>query len=62
MKNDNTIVIGLLMALFLFELSNQISSVRTKKQLNQMQELMTEYFEPLPDINFEEEPQDGRTE
>lgn len=60
MKNDNTVIIGLLIALFLFELSNQISSVRTKKQLNQMQEILTEYFEPLPDINFEEEPQDGR--
>ena len=61
MKNDNTIIFGLLMALFLFELSNQIHYVKTKKQLNHMQELMIEYFEPLPDINFEEEPQDGRT-
>lgn len=50
------------MALFLFELSNQISSVRIKKQLNHMQEILTEYFEPLPDINFEEEPQDGRNQ
>jgi len=61
MKNDNTLIFGLLIALFLFELSNQFYYIRTKKQLNYMQQLMTEYFEPLPDINFEEEPQDGRT-
>lgn len=60
MKNDNTLVLGMVMALFLFELSNQLHYIRTKKQLNHMQQLMTEYFEPLPDIIFEEEPQDGR--
>jgi hypothetical protein len=62
MKNDNTLILGLILALFLIELSNQFHYIKTKKQLNQMQNLMTQYFEPLPDINFEEEPQDGRTQ
>lgn len=61
MKN-NTLILGVVMALFIFELSNQLHDIRIKKQLNQMQELMTQYFEPLPDINFEEEPQDGRNQ
>lgn len=61
MKN-NTLILGMVMALFIFELSNQLHDIRIKKQLNQMQELMTQYFEPLPDINFEEEPQDGRNQ
>jgi hypothetical protein len=60
MKNDNTLILGLLMALFLFEISNQIHDMKIKKQLNHMQELMTEYFAPLPDVEFQEEPQDGR--
>jgi len=62
MKNDNTLILGLILALFLFELSNQFYYIKIKKQLNQMQDLMNQYFEPLPDINFEEEPQDGRTQ
>lgn len=62
MKNDNTLIFGILLALFLFEVSNQIHYVKTKKQLNQMQELITEYFTPLSDVDFEEEPQDGRIE
>jgi hypothetical protein len=61
MKN-NTLILGMVMALFIFELSNQLHDIRIKKQLNQLQELMTQYFEPLPDINFEEEPQDGRNQ
>jgi hypothetical protein len=61
MKN-NTLILGMVMALFIFEISNQLHDIRIKKQLNQMQELMTQYFEPLPDINFEEEPQDGRNQ
>lgn len=60
MKNDNTLILGLVMALFLFELSNQFHYIKTKKQLNHMQELITEYFAPLPDVDFQEEPQDGR--
>ena len=60
MKNDNTLVLGLLISLFLFEISNQIHDIRIKKQLNHMQQLMTEYFAPLPDVDFKEEPQDGR--
>jgi hypothetical protein len=60
MKNDNTLVLGLLISLFLFEISNQIHDIRIKKQLNHMQELMTEYFAPLPDVDFQKEPQDGR--
>jgi hypothetical protein len=60
MKNDNTLVLGLLISLFLFEISNQIHDIRIKKQLNHMQQLMTEYFAPLPDVDFQEEPQDGR--
>ena len=61
MKN-NTLILGMVMALFIFEISNQLHDIRIKKQLNQMQELITQYFEPLPDINFEEEPQDGRNQ
>ena len=61
MKNDNILILGLLMALFLFEISNQIHDIRIKKQLNHMQQIMTEYFAPLPDVEFQEEPQDGRT-
>lgn len=62
MKNDNTLILGMVMALFIFEISNQLHYIRIKKQLNQMQEIMVEFFEPLPDINFEEEPQDGRNQ
>lgn len=61
MKNDNTITIGLLVALFLLELSNQLYFVKLKRELNQIKETIVQYFEPpLPPINFEEEPQDGR--
>jgi hypothetical protein len=61
MKNDNTLTIGLLVALFLLELSNQFYFVKLKKELNQIKETMVQYFEPpLPDINFEKESQDGR--
>lgn len=61
MKND-TLILGMVMALFIFEISNQLHDIRIKKQLNQMQEFMVQYFEPLPDINFEEEAQDGRNQ
>lgn len=61
MKNDNTLTIGLLVALFLLELSNQFYFIKLKKELIRINETIVQYFEsPLPDITFEEEPQDGR--
>jgi hypothetical protein len=63
MKNDNTLIIGLLVALFLLELSNQLYFIKLKRELNRMNETIVQYFEPpLPDINFKEESQDGRNQ
>lgn len=61
MKNDNTLILGLLVSLFLLELSNQFYYIKLKKELNQINKTIVQYFEPsLPDFNFQEEPQDGR--
>lgn len=60
MKNDNTLILGLLMALFLFEISNQIHDIRIERHLKKINANIEEYFAPLPDTTFSEEPQDGR--
>lgn len=63
MKNDNFVIFGLLLCLFLLEFSNQLFFIRIDKKLNTINETIIQYFEaPLPDINLEEEQQDGRTE
>lgn len=63
MKNDNFLTFGLILGLFILEFSNQLFFIRLDKKLNSINETIIQYFEaPLPDINFEEEPQDGRTE
>jgi hypothetical protein len=61
MKNDNTLILGFLIALFILEISNALSFKRISKNIEKVNETVIQYFEaPLPDINFEEESQDGR--
>lgn len=63
MKNDNSFIIGLLIALFILEISNVFYFKRLNKNIEKLNETIVQYFEaPLPDITFEEEAQDGRTQ
>ena len=63
MKNDNSLIIGFLIALFILEISNVFYFKKLNKNIEKINETIVQYFEaPLPDFNFEEEPQDGRNQ